>query len=247
MVLKAKYLFNTGSGSTLVDGSGNGIDASYNGVGDALGWSSDVPKYGGAYSYNFSGAANDSFEVNFANWEGDFTLVLWVKYDGNGGTIALSTGDGGEDSIQIQIVSDNWIIQSKAGGVTKNYIIGAVEQDTWQHLSITHDSSESKLITYLNYNNYTEHTTNDEEFGFSRYKIGKNRNGATLFTGKLDSIWFYNEIISDQDICNIYAYNDPSSYTLSDCISHIVDEETEAFKHTMIHKIASVAKAKAQK
>ena len=196
MVLKAKYFANTGSGDTLVDGSGNGNDLSYEGSG-ASGWSTDVPKYGGSYSYEFSGASNDAFVLDIADWNGDCTVALWVKYDGGSGTIPLSTGFGSEDSIQIQISSDNWVVETKVSGVNREYIIGAVEEDTWQHLSFTHDSSESTLITYLNFNNYTSHTTGDEEFGFVRYMIGRNRNGGSYFTGNIDSVWFYDEIMFD--------------------------------------------------
>jgi len=234
MVLKAKYLLNNGTGIIAKDSSDNKIDLT-NQCTTCDGWSVDVSNNGNNYSYKFTGTTDDYFYADISDWESDFTLALWVKYNGNTGYV-FSTGDDPEDSFTIGIVGTNWIIEPVPSSVTSPYTIGAVQLDTWQHIAVTKTSST--LITYLD-NVATTHSSS-EPFHFKKYILGRGRTSTSFFNGFADSLWIYNEVLSSDQIGYLYNFNDPSATSIEDMVLNILQDEIVAFDQKIKSKLVTL-------
>jgi len=241
MVLKAKYLLNDSTGTTAKDSSDNKIDLT-NQYSSSNGWSVDVSNNGNNYSYEFTGTTDDYFYVDVSDWESDFTLALWVKYNGNTGYV-FSSGDDTEDSFTIYNDGTDWKVDSISSSVTRTYTIGAVQLDKWQHIAITKTSST--LITYLDYDDVTTtHTTTGEPFHFKKYILGRGRGSTEFFNGFADSLWIYNEVLTATQIDNLFNFNDPSATSIDDMVSNIMEDVIIEFDEKMKSKLISLVEDK---
>ena len=74
-------------------------------------------------------------------------------------------------------------------------------QTDWTFIAFTYDGTNS--IGYMNDNIPVSDPGGTTEF--NRFRIGKNRNGNTYFTGAIDELRIYNRALTASEISSLFA------------------------------------------
>ena len=205
--LVAHYKFDDASGSTAIDSSVNGNNATNAGGGTWV-----AGKVGGAYDQpRFT--VGDSSAVQFVGAVG-FTISLWVQTTSTSnfmlaGIDGFSTG-GGDDMYALKTSSDNVLWYLKGVGTftstdtLTNY--SAATTDGWVHVVGVYVPGVSSRL----YINGALDTTGSgggaisnfpDPFGMGRYY---NRLSGVL-NGALDDVQVYDQALSDDDVTFLHA------------------------------------------
>ena len=110
-----------------------------------------------------------------------------------------SYNDSGK-GFQIDLDVGNFHIR-KAGASGGNIVLSAAQLEVWTFIAFTYDGTNS--IGYINSVSDNESTGGTTEF--NRFRIGKNRNGNTYFTGAIDELRIYNRALTASEISSLYA------------------------------------------
>jgi uncharacterized repeat protein (TIGR01451 family) len=205
--LVAEWHFDEGSGSVLVDSSGNGND----GVIHGATWVER--KYGGALSFD---GRNDYIKVPYSESlyiHGSFAIELWVYIEGNQGTYRelignRGSGTRGEYSWVMMISPDNefeyWVGDPHS---TYTLIKGKkLTTNAWYHVVFIRDAGVGKIYLNGKLDNSMPsidvgHLTSDIAIGYD-IQIDK-----YPFNGIIDEIRIYNRVLTAEEIKQHYEGN----------------------------------------
>jgi hypothetical protein len=166
-------------GTTFIagkDNSSNNSAYSFDGVGDYLEYTTNIP----------------SFD--------NYTISLWAKPASAGTYEAMFSSDNNSGrGFQIDLDGSNFRIRIAGGG---SLVLGtALLNGDWTFIAFTYDGTNS--IGYMN-DNITESDPGGTT-EFNRFRIGKNRNGNTYFAGAIDELRIYNRALTASEISSLSA------------------------------------------
>ena len=150
-----------------------------------------------AYSFNGIGDYLE-YETNIPNFD-NYTISLWAKPASSGTYEAMfsSYNDSG-NGFQIDLNDGNFHIRKSSGG---NIVLSTAQLDVWTFIAFTYDGTNS--IAYID--NETPVSEPGGTADFNRFRIGRNRNGNTYFTGAIDELRIYNRALTASEISSLYA------------------------------------------
>ncbi|NIO30807.1 MAG: hypothetical protein GTN75_03275, partial [Gemmatimonadetes bacterium] len=184
-----------GSGAVASDASGNGHDGTLSGDPQwVAGWFGGALEFDGVDDYVDTG-----FSENLATW----SVSCWVKSPAAPAAASPSGPVHREANFQI-----NWnhtqdafraAVGLSAGG-WHAASFGALEADTWYHLTGTYDGEDLKAYT-----NGQLITTNSAPTGSAAnetnsLKLGKHAKNAQFFAGTVDDARVYNRALAQEEI-----------------------------------------------
>ena len=108
-----------------------------------------------------------------------------------------SYNDSG-NGFQIDLNGSNFHIRKSSGG---NIVLSTAQLDVWTFIAFTYDGTNS--IAYIN--NETPVSDPGGTTEFNRFRIGRNRNGNTYFTGAIDELRIYNRALTASEISSRFA------------------------------------------
>jgi len=209
------YVFTLGGSDTLdVDGRfGSGIDF----AGD-----------GGAV---FDAANSEAFRFT-----GDFSISLWVRSDVEFGAhtrfIDISAADGGlTDSYRLFTHSgdntDNFKFMSRQDGSnTQNIHTRDMPMGTWILLVLRHDldgdvtmnvlfDGDSVDTAFVAANSESWPTAGPIVYAEGELKLARMNGTGRKFDGQMDALAFYDEVLTDEQVVNIFYTAGGSEYPLA--------------------------------
>ncbi len=196
--LVLRFDFEEGSGTTASDWATSLGGANNGQLFNNPSWIT-TGKYDKALSFDGS---NDYIEVSDnANLKGgqDWTITAWVKPELNEKTILNKGGD-----YQIEILSNGVVkcsyIKNGVNGVSST---NNINLNSWNFVACSYQRTTNTLSIYLNGVKNQATPTQDNEGKTSALTIG---NGISYFKGSIDSVRFYNAVLSDTDISTIYNF-----------------------------------------
>ncbi len=208
------WSMNEGSGSTVMDWSGNGNN------GTATGTTIVAGKYGNARSFNgagdyVSGSENASLcpnEGTLAAWakpsSGGVSQVIWSNTDVNEHT-------GGQE-LSINVYKKPYILLGNGNADVVVVSSVAVSLDTWHFLCGVWNGSV--LVLYVDgvFAGSTSYM-NSRSNPTAPFYIGRYQTATAYFNGTIDDVRIYTRILSPTDIAasnavGPYAHPDPISY-----------------------------------
>ena len=128
-----------------------------------------------------------------------YTISLWAKPASSGTYEAMfSSYDDSGRGFQIDLDGSNFHIRKSSGG---NIVLSAAQLEVWTFIAFTYDGTNS--IGYINDNITVSDTGGTTEF--NRFRIGRNRNGGTYFTGAIDELRIYNRALTASEISSLYT------------------------------------------
>ena len=188
----AYWRFDEGSGSIAHD-SEYGNNGTIHGATWTGGLVHSALNFDGSSAY--VSVPNASF-----NWSGDGAVELWVKTNGNIGTLLWKRFYSGSQGWTLYLGAQNTIkgyVNSNAVNVT-----ATISPGQWQHIALVYNQGLMKL-----YINGVLKDTKTNSGGFqpsnSDLLIGKDENG-NYFNGIIDEVAFFNRSLSDQEIQQHY-------------------------------------------
>ena len=193
----AAYSFNEGSGTTLLDRSGNGNVGTLSGPT----WIT-TGKFGGALLFN---GTSDWVTVNDSNNSLHFTTGMTVE-----AWIYPSSQSGWRTVAQKEVdayflhASSNGTLFPAGGGtvngaVTYTTASSAVPVNTWSHLALTYDGTTIRL--YVNGSLVSSQATPGTlDVGNSPLRIGGNSAYGEYFQGRIDEVRLYRRALSAAEI-----------------------------------------------
>ena len=204
----AYYDYESGSGSTLVDQSGNGNDGTINGAT----WTTES-QYG-SYGLSFDGT-DDYVDISSAAGavtDGDFTLGTWTY---------IPSGDSVNNPAAVSLgIPSNWTddvvilrIGDEGGDDVAVYCDGTmvignqtlVDDDRWQHFVVRRSGDTFDL-----FRDATLEVSNTQTVGTwtSTYAgIGAANDGSTIqhYFGYQDETAIYDRALTDDEITDLYS------------------------------------------
>jgi hypothetical protein len=130
-----------------------------------------------------------------------YTISLWAKPASSGTYEAMfSSYDDPDKGFQIDLDVGNFHIR-KAGASGGNIVLSAAQLEVWTFIAFTYDGTNS--IGYINDNITVSDPGGTTEF--NRFRIGRNRNGSTYFTGAIDELRIYNRALTAPEISSLFA------------------------------------------
>jgi hypothetical protein len=110
----------------------------------------------------------------------------------------FSSYDNSNNGFQIDLNGSNFHIRKSSGG---NIVLSTAQLDVWTFIAFTYDGTNS--IGYINSVSDNESTGGTTEFNL--FRIGRNRNGNTYFTGAIDELRIYNRALTASEISSRFA------------------------------------------
>jgi len=203
--LIAAYSFDEGSGTTVSDASGHGI----NGVIQGADWTS-AGRHGSALSFDGTSSYVDLGNPSLLQLTGSFTLSAWVKATGNpaddGQIVAKSDSASGW---QLKTSPDTGpqtfgvAVSSGTGQRTQRYSTTVRTLGVWYHVAGVYDSGARMLDIYVN-------GVRDDGVLMGaipasnlnsavNVNIGR-RSGGFYFNGVIDDVRIYNRALTQAEV-----------------------------------------------
>ncbi|HIN48444.1 MAG TPA: LamG domain-containing protein, partial [Deltaproteobacteria bacterium] len=104
------------------------------------------------------------------------------------------------EGFQIDLDGNNFRIR-KAGASGGNIVLSTAQLGVWTFIAFTYDGTNS--IGYINSDNESPVSGGTTEF--NRFRIGRNRNGNTYFSGAIDELRIYNRALTASEISSLYT------------------------------------------
>lgn len=210
--LVASYNFDTGSGTTTVDQSGNG----HTGTITAATWTtsghaSNALLFPGAGS----GSRVDIGNATDLNITGSMTTMAWIYITGNPGddaTIVSKRNFAGSAGFQLDTTVDTgprtigFKLANASGALMARFGSTTLAINTWYHVAGVYDASAQTLTVYLNgtVNNgtLTGTITTTQLSSTNTVMIGQRPGNLTTFgfQGRIDDVRLYNHALSATEI-----------------------------------------------
>lgn len=242
MSLIANYAFdstdyNSGSGTTIYDHSGNGNNLTKTGSGGS--WDTADP-FNDSNIYSFQFNKNQHFERSITTYSGDISVAFWFRPTGSTmvkhESIAAFSDVNNEDTFQIGTPNAGNVIQVQCKRTPRIFPIanytGYGSSGNWNHVAMTFTNSSATLKVYFNgslTNTYNRTSTppttstidsSDLNFDMNCIKIGTNRQENNRFGGWITLLGVYDEVLSASDISGLYNNNEtcyhPTTNILTD-------------------------------
>jgi hypothetical protein len=217
----ARWDFDETSGTTATDQSGVYV-ANLEG-GDTL----DVDgKFGSGLDLAGDGGLTaDAASVDALRFTGDFSIALWIYPNGDVADYArfvdMSAADGGlADSYRLMTGtgdnSDNFRFMSRqSGSNTSIFHSRAIAVGTWNLLVVRHDldgdiamnvlqDGDTVDAAFVAANAEGAATAGPIEYAAGDLKLGRLIGTGRKFTGLMDGVVFYDEVLTDADVADIY-------------------------------------------
>jgi fibronectin type 3 domain-containing protein len=196
--LVAAYGMDAGSGTTLVDQSGNGN----NGTISNAAWSSSG-KFGSALSFNGTNAVVSVPDSDSLDLTSGLTVEGWVKPDGSTGFRTLLVKEtGGNIVYGLYANSDTNRPQSQVSTSNPLKLLdgtGTLPADTWSHLAFTYDGTTERL--YVNGTQVASMAVSGAiNTSTGALKIGGDAIWGEWFSGLIDEVRVYNRALSAAEI-----------------------------------------------
>jgi hypothetical protein len=102
------------------------------------------------------------------------------------------------NGFQIDLDGSNFHIRKSSGG---NIVLSTAPLEVWTFIAFTYDGTNSIGYTNDNFTRSDPGGTTE----FNRFRIGRNRNGNTYFTGEIDELRIYNRALTFSEISSLYA------------------------------------------
>lgn len=204
--LRAEWLMDEGTGSTIADTSGNGNSGTYtyNGSGGWLGSDSQFST-GDATKYDGSGDGITT-PVSITGLTDDFSLETWAHSDSDGSGWGWFFGESAGGTFLLGKTSGASSIHYNMDGLgSGNTAAGTFTAGSWHHVVFSHDKGASNatkiyvdgsLVATLNAPSWSPTTAGN-------FLLGQRSNGET-FTGKLDSGRVYTRALSAAEVLAHY-------------------------------------------
>ena len=196
----------------MLNGNATDVSGTYSGTANSY-VSYNTGQYGGGAIFNGTSSYID-LPAGLAppiRTAAKFAVSLWFKRDGNqinsyGGRLIQLLND---IYININLQTDN-TVKALVVTSTPSYpetVTGVVADNTWNHIVFTGDSNGIKL--YLNKSladsdswDGTFMTYTNSNYKFNR--IGYSGAGVSYYTGEIDQIRIYSDVLDQTDVDNIY-------------------------------------------
>ena len=150
-----------------------------------------------AYSFDSDGDYLE-IETNIPSFN-NYTISLWAKPASSGTYEAMfSSYDNSSNGFQIDLDGSNFHIRKSSGG---NIVLNTAQLEVWTFIAFTYDGTNS--IGYIDNETLVIDPVGTTEF--NRFRIGRNRNGNTYFTGEIDELRIYNRALTASEISSLYA------------------------------------------
>jgi hypothetical protein len=201
--LNAYWQFDSGSGSTAEDSSGNGNDGAIN----SATWTSG--KFDDALSFGGNG---ENVDIPDLINNGEFTISFWFRPEGSnwGGSIYDMTQDPRYFYISAQSSQMQWYFEDSEDDdmqitVSENF------ENTWHHITVTGEfNSNGPHEVFINGSKKASNSLST----VGKPDLASPRIGATTdtyaspgdFQGKVDEFRIYNRRLSDSEIEDLYSY-----------------------------------------
>jgi len=222
----ARWDFEETTGATATDQSGVYV-ANLAGS-DTL----DVDgKFGSGIDFAGDGGATvDAATVDALRFTEDFSILLWINPNGAVADYArfvdMSAADGGlADSYRLMTGSgdnaDNFRFMSRqTGSNTSLFHSRAIAVGTWNLMVVRHDLDGDVTLNVLQdgdtvdtafvaTNSESAATAGPIEYAAGDLKLGRLIGGGRKFTGQMDGVAFYGNLLTDAEITTIF--NSPPS------------------------------------
>ncbi len=203
--LIAAYNFNEGSGSTVADTSGNGLNGTIAGATWTTGG-----RYGNALSFNGSTSYVDLGNPALLRLTGSMTLEAWVKAAANpaddgqivakanntAGWELKTTPDTGPQTLGVQV-------SGPGGSHTQRYSTTTRALNVWYHVAGVYNAASGALDIYVNgvLDNATLRGSSltQQVDAAVNANIGR-RTGGFYFNGIIDEVRIYGRALSQAEI-----------------------------------------------
>ncbi|MCP4263486.1 MAG: LamG domain-containing protein [Planctomycetes bacterium] len=228
----ARWDFEETSGTTAMDQSGLYV-ATLEGS-DTL----DVDgKFGSGVDFGGDGGAViDAASIEAFQFTGDFSITLWIKSDVEFGAhtrfIDISAADGGlADSYRLFTHSgdntDNFKFMSRQDGSnTQNIHTRDMPMGTWILLVLRHDldgdvtmnvllDGDSVDAAFVAANSENWPTAGPIVYAPAELKLGRMNGTGRKYDGQMDALAFYDEVLTDDQVVNIFYTSGGSEYPLA--------------------------------
>ena len=149
-------------------------------------------------AYSFDGNGDYLETANIPSFD-NYTISLWAKPASSGTYEAMfSSYNVSGNGFQIDLDGSNFHIRKSNGG---NIVLSTALLEVWTFIAFTYDGTNS--IGYINDNITVSDPGGTTEFNL--FRIGRNRNGNTYFTGAIDELRIYNRALTASEISSRYA------------------------------------------
>jgi len=225
----ARWDFEETSGTTATDQSG--LYVATLGGSDTL----DVDgKFGSGVDFaGDGGAIIEAAGIEAFQFTGDFSISLWVRSDLEFGAhtrfIDISAADGGlADSYRLFTHSgdntDNFKFMSRQDGSnTQNIHTRDMPAETWILLVLRHDldgdvtmnvllDGDSVDAAFVAANSESWPTAGPIVYAAAELKLGRMNGENRKFDGQMDALAFYDEVLTDDQVVNIFYTSGGSDY-----------------------------------
>ena len=203
--LVAAYAFNEGTGTTVVDASGNGLTGTISGATWTPGG-----KYGNALSFNGTSSYVDLGNPALLQITGSMTWSAWVfaaanptddgqiiaKSSASSGWQLKSSPDTGPETFGIAVSGDGT-------SETQRYSSTVRALNTWYYVAGVYNASARTLDIYVN--GVLDNGTLSGTIPSSQFNSGDNvnvgrRTGGFYFDGIIDEVRIYNRALTEAEI-----------------------------------------------
>ncbi|WP_395696121.1 LamG-like jellyroll fold domain-containing protein [Nocardioides sp.] len=187
----AWYRLGEASGTTMVDGSGNGHDGTYSATGVTLGGAAAIVNETDT-SAAFDGTGDGQGPAFAA--ASSYTLEGWVKRaDGADGSIV-----GIKDSGQLYVHNDQLVLHQTDTDVTGP----TLTPGTWYHVAATYQGGTARL--WVDGTMVASAPTPTDPFGSNPLQVASG-DQAPDFHGQLDEVAYYTHALSASELSDHYA------------------------------------------
>ncbi|MGQ8338409.1 cadherin domain-containing protein [Sunxiuqinia sp. A32] len=201
----SEYLFEEGSGSTVLDSKGSNDGSIINNVSRTIGIKGDGLELNGSSYINLGKSFGD-------NIQDEVTLSAWIQPTlASGGYQGIIMHGGPNfDSFALYIHTNNQTIGFKTSGTSSSWtsvVAPALFDGNWHHLTATYDGSQ-KIIYLDNTVLVKANSTGLIESG-AGYNLligaGRDETPPTLiYTGLIDEVRIYNYALTSSEISELY-------------------------------------------
>ncbi|MGJ8673451.1 LamG-like jellyroll fold domain-containing protein [Rubritalea sp.] len=207
--LVAEWNFDSGNASTIIDSSGNSLDATGENASLVTGVN------GSAMQFNGSDSSVTLPAQAFSSIDTEITLAMWLY--GNPTQPRADTVFGAEDASGYRVLnlhlpwSTSELIWDAGNNGTSNYdrinklAIPSEYKERWNHWVFTKNSTTGEMAIYLNgalWHSGTNH--NRSMAGITTARLGSGADGTSSYDGLIDEVQLYNVALNAAEVTGLY-------------------------------------------